>query len=142
MKNIFFTDESVKFKLFISEKYFFTDESVKRQITDSISENLTDSDLESTENSFYKFSGSLITNMRSDFANSKWQILYGGRKILNLVKCVWFLHLLNLNKKHILFHSLNLNQSNFLWLNRWFAFSMKQQWKQYFPLLNQLIFTV
>ena len=26
---------------------FFTDESVKRQITDSISENLTDSDLES-----------------------------------------------------------------------------------------------
>ena len=27
---------------------FFTDESVKRQITDSISENLTDSDLEST----------------------------------------------------------------------------------------------
>ena len=26
----------------------FTDESVKRQITDSISENLTDSDLEST----------------------------------------------------------------------------------------------
>ena len=28
---------------------FFTDESVKRQITDSISENLTDSDLESRE---------------------------------------------------------------------------------------------
>ena len=33
-----------------SEKYFFTDESVKRQITDSISQNLTHSDLESTEN--------------------------------------------------------------------------------------------
>ena len=32
---------------FNSEKYFFTDESVKRQITDSISENFTDSDLES-----------------------------------------------------------------------------------------------
>ena len=31
---------------------FFTDESVKRQITDSISENLTDSDLESSENIF------------------------------------------------------------------------------------------
>ena len=29
---------------------FFTDESVKRQITDSISENLTDSDLESKSN--------------------------------------------------------------------------------------------
>ena len=32
---------------FNSEKYFRTDESVKRQITDSISENSTDSDLES-----------------------------------------------------------------------------------------------
>ena len=31
----------------MSEKYFLTDESVKRHITDSISENLTDSDLES-----------------------------------------------------------------------------------------------
>ena len=49
MKNIFFTDESMKINWFNSEKYFFTDESVKRQITDSISENLTDSDLESTE---------------------------------------------------------------------------------------------
>ena len=29
-------------------KIFFTGESVKRQITDSISENLTDSDLKST----------------------------------------------------------------------------------------------
>ena len=47
VKNIFFTDESVKINWFNSEKYFFTDESVKRQITDSISENLTDSDLES-----------------------------------------------------------------------------------------------
>ena len=34
---------------FNREKYFFTDESVKGQITDSISENLTDSDLESSE---------------------------------------------------------------------------------------------
>ena len=32
---------------FVSEKYVCTDESVKRQITDSISENSTDSDLES-----------------------------------------------------------------------------------------------
>ena len=48
VKNIFFTDESVKINWFNSEKYFSTDESVKRQITDSISENLTDSDLEST----------------------------------------------------------------------------------------------
>ena len=48
MKNIFSTEESVKINWFKSEKYFFTDESVKWQITDSISENLTDSDLEST----------------------------------------------------------------------------------------------
>ena len=39
MRNIFFTDESVKINWFNSEKYFFTD---------SISENLTDLDLEST----------------------------------------------------------------------------------------------
>ena len=31
----------------ISEKYCFTDKTMKRQITDSISEILTDSDLES-----------------------------------------------------------------------------------------------
>ena len=47
-KIFFFTDESVKINWFNSEKYFFTNESVKRQITDSISENLTDSDLESS----------------------------------------------------------------------------------------------
>ena len=34
-------------------KYLFTDESVKRQITDSISENLTDSDLESRSCKFF-----------------------------------------------------------------------------------------
>ena len=38
----------MKINWFNSENYFFTDESVKRQITDSISENFTDSDLEST----------------------------------------------------------------------------------------------
>ena len=38
----------MKIDWFDSEKYLFTDESVKRQITDSISENLTDSDLESS----------------------------------------------------------------------------------------------
>ena len=47
VKNIFFTDESVKINWFNNEKYFFTDESVKRQVADSISENLTDWDLES-----------------------------------------------------------------------------------------------
>ena len=47
VKNIFFTDESEKMNWFNGEKYVFTDESVKRQNTDSISENLTDSDLES-----------------------------------------------------------------------------------------------
>ena len=48
VRNIFFTDESVEINWFNSEKYFFTDESVNRQITDSISQNLTDSDLKST----------------------------------------------------------------------------------------------
>ena len=43
----FFTDESMKINWFNSEKYLFNAESVKRQITDSISKNLTDSDLES-----------------------------------------------------------------------------------------------
>ena len=45
----------MKIDRFDSEKSFFTDESVKRQITDSISENLTDSDLESrkSENRFF-----------------------------------------------------------------------------------------
>ena len=38
----------MKIDWFNSEKYFFTEESVKRQITDSISENLTDSDLKSS----------------------------------------------------------------------------------------------
>ena len=47
MRNILFTGESVKMNWFNSENYFFTGESVKRQITDSSSENLTDSDLES-----------------------------------------------------------------------------------------------
>ena len=51
VKNIFFTDQSVKMNWFNGEKYFFTDESVKMQITDSISENLTDSYLESGYNS-------------------------------------------------------------------------------------------
>ena len=53
MRNTFFTDESVKINWFNSEKYFFTDESVKRRITDLISENLTDSDLESNQIIFY-----------------------------------------------------------------------------------------
>ena len=37
----------MKINWFNSEKYFFIDKSVKRQITDSISKNLSDSDLES-----------------------------------------------------------------------------------------------
>ena len=40
--------QSVIINWFNSEIYFFTGESVKRQITDSICENLTDSDLESS----------------------------------------------------------------------------------------------
>ena len=41
-----------------------------------------------TKNYFHKFLRSLITNMKSDFTNSKWRIQYGGHKIFNLVKCV------------------------------------------------------
>ena len=37
----------MKINSFVHEKYFCTEESVKWQITDSISENSTDSDLES-----------------------------------------------------------------------------------------------
>ena len=43
----FSTSESVKIDWFNSKKYIFSDESVKRQITNSISQNLTDPDLES-----------------------------------------------------------------------------------------------
>ena len=39
--------------LFVSEKYFCTDESVKRQITDSVSENSTNSVLESGLSNYY-----------------------------------------------------------------------------------------
>ena len=42
----------MKINWFVSEKYFYTDESVKRQITDLISENSTDSDLEGGEHIF------------------------------------------------------------------------------------------
>ena len=47
-EKISFAGESVKINWFNSEKYVFTNESVKRQITDSISENFNESDLEST----------------------------------------------------------------------------------------------
>ena len=56
---------SVKFDWFDCEKYFFTDESVKRQITDSISENLTDSDLES----IWVISNDIKTYSESQFDN-------------------------------------------------------------------------
>ena len=47
VKNIFSLFQSMKINWFDSENYVCTDESVKRQISDSISENLTDSDSES-----------------------------------------------------------------------------------------------
>ena len=52
MEKYFFTAESVKIDWFNHEKYFSADESVKREISDSISENLTDSDLKSV---YYTF---------------------------------------------------------------------------------------
>ena len=48
MKNIFSLTLSVEINSFDSEKYFCTDESVKIQFTGSISENFTNSYLEST----------------------------------------------------------------------------------------------
>ena len=57
----------MKIDWFDSEKYFLTDESVKRQITDSISENLTDSDLESSVNmksALKSWSGSYVWNVQ------------------------------------------------------------------------------
>ena len=50
VRNIFSTDESVKINCFKIKKYFLADESVKEKMTDSISENSTDSDLESNKN--------------------------------------------------------------------------------------------
>ena len=49
VKNIFSLIQSVKINWFDSEEYFCTGESVKMQITGPISENLTDSDLKSTD---------------------------------------------------------------------------------------------
>ena len=52
----------MKINWFKSEKYLFTDESVKRQITDSISEDLPDSDLESRH--FWKMYRNFLNKMR------------------------------------------------------------------------------
>ena len=53
VEDIFSLIQSVKINWFDSEKLFCTDESVKMQITGSIGENLTNSDLESREISKY-----------------------------------------------------------------------------------------
>ena len=54
VKTVFPLIQSVIINLFNSKIYFFTGESVKRQITDSVCENLTDSDSESgTPKYFY-----------------------------------------------------------------------------------------
>ena len=78
VKSIFFTDESVKINWFNSEKYFFTDESVKRQITDSISENLTDSDLESTPGGGIRF----MIVARNVFSKCNYSTLFLGICVL------------------------------------------------------------
>ena len=49
MTNIVSLIQPVKIDWFDNEKYFYTDESVEMQITGSISKNLTNSDLESTD---------------------------------------------------------------------------------------------
>ena len=50
MKNIFPLTNQSKLTDLTVKNIVSTDDSVKRQITDSISEDLTDSDLESTQN--------------------------------------------------------------------------------------------
>ena len=54
MKLIFSLINQWKLTDLAVKNIFFTDESVKRQITDSISENLTDTDLESTLGNLFK----------------------------------------------------------------------------------------
>ena len=69
----------MKINWFFSEKYFCTDESVKRQITDSTSENSTDSDLESNENVF----------LNTDKASSKLDFLFSFEIKNNIIKLTW-----------------------------------------------------
>ena len=47
--------ESVKINWFNGEKYFFSNDSVKKQITNSVSENLTDSYLKINLEKFLNF---------------------------------------------------------------------------------------
>ena len=76
VKNIFFTDESVKINWFNSEKYSFTDESVKRQITDSISENLTDSYLESIVSKIIYRNITFNIRIKMEFNNISNSVLF------------------------------------------------------------------
>ena len=68
----------------------------------------------------------------------------GDWTLIFIFKGMWYLRKVAISFEqflHVSVRSLNLNQSNFHWLNQWFAFSLNHQWKQYFPLLNQFIFT-
>ena len=86
------------FHWWISEKYFFTDESVKKQMTDSISENLTDSDLESTEKKstlillvfiiYYYLSKLTNWHWRRNF---RWHKGQNRRTWVKLYDCIWII---------------------------------------------------
>ena len=84
MKIFFPLIKSVIINWFNSEIYFFTGESMKRQITDSIRENLTDSDLESIR--FLYDIGLIFV---------KWKEKSIGKQLLlsSYFKLSWFLHL-------------------------------------------------
>ena len=77
----------------------------------------------------------VIARKNSIAKNIFKSIIFRKFKIFFIKKIIWSLKIVQLP------YSLNLNQSNFHWLNQWFAFSLIHQWKQYFPLLYQLIFT-
>ena len=94
VRNIFFTDESVKINWFDSKKIIFTDKSVKGQITDSISVNLTDLDLESGADdfmAFYQFSLTILIYINVIiFSYAKWWLdLKSGIQNSLDIFCIW-----------------------------------------------------
>ena len=65
----------MKINWFVSVKYFCTGESVKREITDSISENSTDSDLESWEIHLNQFNNFFLPKNLSTDQNLTYKLI-------------------------------------------------------------------
>ena len=88
----FSTNESVKINWFMGEKYFFHSwiSKKKRQITDSISVNVTDSDLESRIRSIEpKLIIIVSLNIHLNLSN----LLLSESNWFNII-CYWFLNIL------------------------------------------------